>query len=41
MTSMFHQYDTVEKFRHVAMILNNPAIQEVMIIHLNQSVTNI
>lgn len=41
MTSIFCQYNTVEKIRHVAMILNNPAIQEVMMIHLNQIVTNI
>lgn len=41
MTSLFRQYNTVEKSRHVAMILNNSAIQEVMMIHLNQIVTNI
>lgn len=41
MTSLFRQYNTVEKSRHVAMILNNSAIQEVMVIHLNQIVTNI
>lgn len=41
MTSMFRQYNDVEKSRHVAMILNNSAIQEVMMIHLNQIVTNI
>lgn len=41
MAPMFRQYNTEEISRHVAMILNNPAIQEVMMIHLNQIVTNI
>lgn len=32
MTSMFRQYNNVEKSRHVAMILNNSAIEEVIMI---------